>query len=320
MRLELTTSTLARWRSTTELRPQRVSADGSLNPPRPSPQGENRKISGAIPARAAFAGGAMADKLAEIIATKHREVEALLPRAAHLRAAALQRNEFGGFRAALDRGPGRLGVIAEVKKASPSAGLIDPSFDPERQAKRYLEGGASCLSVLTDRDYFQGSLEHLAGISRFSNAPLLRKDFTIHEVQIHEASVAGADAILLIVAALDDDTLRKLHDEAKAFQLDVLVEVHDLREMERALELGADLIGVNNRNLRTFQVDLATTEQLAEEVPAEVLLVSESGIRSPEDARRVLEAGANAVLIGEALMRADDPSREIETYLELSHA
>jgi indole-3-glycerol phosphate synthase len=264
-----------------------------------------------------FAARTMSDKLAEIIATKRLEVEALMPRAAHLRAAALQRNDFGGFRAALDRGPGRLGVIAEVKKASPSVGLIDPDFDPVRQAKRYLDGGASCLSILTDEKYFQGSLGYLTEISRFSGAPLLRKDFTIHEVQIHEASVAGADAILLIVAALDDDTLRRLYDEAKMFMLDVLVEVHDLREMERALELGADLIGVNNRNLKTFEVDLATTETLADEVPDDVLLVSESGIKTPEDAMRVLEAGANAVLIGESLMRANDPSREIEAYLAL---
>jgi indole-3-glycerol phosphate synthase len=211
----------------------------------------------------------------------------------------------------------RLGVIAEVKKASPSVGLIDPNFDPVRQARRYLDGGASCLSILTDEKYFQGSLSYLTQISRFSDAPLLRKDFTIHEVQIHEAAVSGADAILLIVAALDDDNLRRLYDEAKSLMLDVLVEVHDLPEMERALELGADLIGINNRNLKTFDVDLATTEALAEEVPDDVLLVSESGIKTPEDAMRVLEAGANAVLIGEALMRANDPTREVEAYLEL---
>ena len=262
----------------------------------------------------------MSDKLAEIIATKRHEVAALMPRAALLRAAALQRNDFGGFRAALDRGPGKLGVIAEVKKASPSVGLIDPDFDAVRQAKRYLDGGASCLSILTDEKYFQGSLGYLAQISKISTAPLLRKDFTIHEVQIHEAVVTGADAVLLIVAALDDDTLRRLYDEAKSFSLDVRVEVHDLLEMERALELGADLIGVNNRNLKTFAVDLATTELLAEEVPDDVLLVSESGIKTLDDARRVLAAGANAVLIGEALMRAHDPSREIEAYLEIELA
>ena len=139
----------------------------------------------------------------------------------------------------------------------------------------------------------------------------------VHPIQIHEAVVAGADAILLIVAALEDDLLRALYEEAKSFQLDVLVEVHDLPEMDRALELGADLIGVNNRNLKTFEIDLATTEVLADEVPDEVLLVSESGIKTPADAMRALEAGANAVLIGESLMRAHDPSREIEEYLSL---
>jgi indole-3-glycerol phosphate synthase len=259
----------------------------------------------------------MSDKLAEIIATKHQEVEALLPRAGHLRAAALQRNDFRGFRAALDRGPDRLGVIAEVKKASPSVGLIDPDFDPIRQAKRYLDGGASCLSILTDEKYFQGSLSYLAKIAEFSTAPLLRKDFTVHPVQIHEAIVAGADAILLIVAALDDDTLKRLYHEARGLQLDVLVEVHDLPEMERALDLGADLIGINNRNLKTFEIDLATTERLADEVSDEVILVSESGLRTPQDAQRALDAGANAVLIGESLMRAHNPAEEIEAYLAL---
>jgi len=259
----------------------------------------------------------MSDKLAEIIATKRLEVEALMPKADLLRAAAIQRNDFGGFRAALDRGPNKLGLIAEVKKASPSAGVIDPNFDAVRQAKRYLEGGASCLSILTDEKYFQGSLSYLTQISKFSDAPLLRKDFTIHEIQIHEASVSGADAILLIVAALDDDTLRRLYDEAKSLMLDVLVEVHDLPEMERALDLGADLIGVNNRNLKTFEVDLETTARLADEVPDDVILVSESGIKNLTDGMKVLEYGANAVLIGETLMRADDPSREIEAYLEL---
>jgi indole-3-glycerol phosphate synthase len=259
----------------------------------------------------------MSDKLAEIIATKRLEVEALLPRAGHLRAAALQRNDFRGFRAALDLGPDRLAVIAEVKKASPSVGLIDPNFDPIRQAKRYLDGGASCLSILTDEKYFQGSLSYLTKISEFSDAPLLRKDFTIHPVQIHEAIVAGADAILLIVAALDDDLLKRLYFEAKELQLDVLVEVHNLPEMDRAIELGADLIGINNRNLKTFEIDLATTEILADEVADDVILVSESGLRTVEDVQRALDAGANAVLIGESLMRAHNPAEEIEAYLEL---
>jgi len=257
----------------------------------------------------------MPDKLAEIVARKREEVEALIPRAGHIRAAALQRNEFRGFRSALDRGPDRLGVIAEVKKASPSAGVIDPDFDPVRQAKRYIDGGASCISVLTDGPFFQGSLAHLAKISEFSETPLLRKDFIIHPVQIHEAVVAGADAVLLIVAALDDESLKRLYHEARDFQLDVLVEVHNLREMERALDLDADLVGINNRNLKTFVTDLAVTEQLAEEAPDEVLLVSESGIRTPADASRVLAAGANAVLVGESLMRAENPGAAVHELL-----
>jgi indole-3-glycerol phosphate synthase len=259
----------------------------------------------------------MSDKLAQIIATKHREVEALLPRAAHLKAAALLRDSYRGFRSALDLGTDRLGVIAEVKKASPSVGIIDPDFDPVRQARLYAAGGASCMSILTDVDYFQGSLAYLTQIDEFSQAPLLRKDFTIHEIQIHEAIVAGADAILLIVAALDDQSLYDLYHCARDLGLDVLVEVHDLPEMERALDLQADLIGINNRNLKTFAIDLATTEALADEVPEDVLLVSESGIKTLSDAQRALDAGANAVLIGESLMRCNDPAAAIADYLAL---
>ncbi|YCM46174.1 indole-3-glycerol phosphate synthase TrpC [Verrucomicrobiaceae bacterium 227] len=260
------------------------------------------------------------NKLDEIIAYKKQEIEALIPLTKKLRASALMRNEFGGFRAALDRGPEQLGVIAEVKKASPSAGIIDPNFNAVRQAQRYIDGGASCMSILTDEKYFQGHLSYLIEISKISPIPLLRKDFTVHECQIYEASVSGADAILLIVAALSDDQLRRLYDAARDVQLDILVEVHDLPEMERALDLGADLIGVNNRNLKTFTTDLIATEQLAEEVPDEVLLVSESGIKDLNDAQRALNAGANAILIGETLMRHDDPSRAIEEYLALTAA
>jgi len=257
------------------------------------------------------------NKLDEIIAYKKKEIEPLIALTKKLRASALMRNEFGGFRSALDRGPDQLGVISEVKKASPSAGIIDPDFDPIRQAKRYIDGGASCMSILTDQKYFQGHLSYLIEISRISPIPLLRKDFTVHECQIYEASVSGADAILLIVAALGQEELRRLYEAARDVQLDVLVEVHDLPEMERALELGADLIGINNRNLKTFTTDLATTEQLAEEVPDDVLLVSESGLKNPQDVQRALNAGANAILIGETLMRHDDPSRAIEEYLAL---
>lgn len=258
------------------------------------------------------------NKLEEIVANTRQEVESLLPRTAKLKAAALQRNEFRGFRAALDRGPDHLGVIAEVKKASPSAGVIDPNFDPVRQANMYIEGGASCMSILTDRKYFQGSLSYLSTISQHSPIPLLRKDFMVHEAQIYEAIVAGADAILLIVAALDESELTGLYQTARDLQLDVLVEVHDLPEMERAVDLGADLVGINNRNLKTFQTDLATTEQLAEEAPDNVLLVSESGIKTPADAQRVLDAGANAILVGEALMRATIPADEVQAYLDLT--
>ncbi|MFP6880393.1 MAG: indole-3-glycerol phosphate synthase TrpC [Roseibacillus sp.] len=258
------------------------------------------------------------DKLAEIIAHKRTEVEVLLPVADKMKAAALQGNEFAGFRAALDRGPDQLGVIAEVKKASPSAGVIDPNFDALKQAGMYIEGGASCMSILTDKKYFQGSLTYLTSISKESPIPLLRKDFTVHEAQIYEAVIAGADAILLIVACLTDEELHKFYHIARDFQLDALVEVHDLPEMERAIDLGADLIGINNRNLKTFKTDLATTEQLAEEAPDNVTLVSESGIRTTADAQRVLDAGANAILVGEALMRANVPGDEVEAYLALT--
>lgn len=257
------------------------------------------------------------DVLSEIMEHKRSEVDAILPQLEKYRAAALSRNDFGGFRSALDRGPDRLGIIAEVKHASPSAGVIDPNFDPLKQANMYLDGGASCMSVLTDEKYFKGALSDLTKISPVSNIPLLRKDFIRHEVQIYEAIIAGADAILLIVAALDDEALHRLYREAKDYQLDVLVEVHDLAEMERALDLGADLIGINNRNLKTFETDLATTEQLADEVGDDVLLVSESGIRTAADCLRVLEAGANAILVGETLMRANNPAETMQQWLDI---
>lgn len=258
------------------------------------------------------------DKLAEIIAHKQTEVDLLLPRAANLKAAALQRNDFRGFRTALDRGPDQLGVIAEIKKASPSAGIIDPNFDPFRQADSYNDGGASCMSILTDEKFFKGSLAYLSRISENPTCPLLRKDFMIHELQIHEAIIAGADAILLIVAALDQDTLSRLYETARALQLDVLVEVHDLPEMERALDLDSiDLLGINNRNLKTFKTDLKTTERLADEAPDDVTLVSESGIRDAKDAYEVLEYGANAILVGESLMRAHVPAEAIQELLKL---
>src|SRR5277367_5644455 len=191
------------------------------------------------------------NKLAEINAAKTEEVKRLLPHAAELRRQALLRNDFRPFRLALERG-NEVAVIAEVKKASPSAGVIAPDFDPLSQAREYARGGAHALSVLTDEKYFGGHLAHLKQIREQVELPLLRKDFIVHELQVYESVVAGADAILLIVAGLDEETLLKLYHQAKGCHLDVLVEVHDLDEMDRALDLGADLIGINNRNLKTF--------------------------------------------------------------------
>ncbi|WP_009962094.1 indole-3-glycerol phosphate synthase TrpC [Verrucomicrobium spinosum] len=247
------------------------------------------------------------NKLDEIIATKHKEVERLLPRAEKLRHAAAGRDDFRSLYDALRADPTRLGLIAEVKKASPSAGVIQPNFDYLTIARTYEKGGANALSVLTDEKYFQGRLEYMTTIRQEVSIPVLRKDFIIHEVQIHEAVVAGADAILLIVAALDQPTLEHLLEVAHGCQLDVLMEVHDLPELERALATDVRILGINNRNLKSFTVDLATTEALAEEVPDDVILVSESGIKTVDDAARLAIAGANALLVGETLMRAANP-------------
>ena len=244
------------------------------------------------------------NKLDEIIAHKRTEVERLLPRMEKLRAAAALRNDFRSLADALRLDEKRLGMIAEVKRASPSVGTIAESFDPLTIARGYEKAGASAISILTDEKYFQGRLEYLSLIRDQLSIPCLRKDFIIHEAQIYEAAVAGADAILLIVAALDQATLVHLLETAHTFQLDVLVEVHDLPELERALDTEARIIGVNNRNLKSFTVDLGTTEELAEEVPDDIILVAESGIKTPADAERLAAAGADALLVGETLMRS----------------
>jgi indole-3-glycerol phosphate synthase len=246
----------------------------------------------------------MSDKLAEIIAHKRTEVEKLLPRADRLRAAASLREDFRSLSSYLTADPTRLGMIAEVKKASPSAGVINGDFDYLNIARTYAKAGCSGISVLTDEKYFQGRLEYMTQIRSEVDVPVLRKDFIIHEAQIFEAVVAGADAILLIVAALNQKDLVHLLQTAHDFQLEVLMEVHDLAELDRALETDARIIGVNNRNLKAFTVDLATTEQLAEEVPEDIVLVSESGIKTVADAERVAAAGADALLVGETLMRS----------------
>jgi indole-3-glycerol phosphate synthase len=249
---------------------------------------------------------ALHDRLRQILETKKSEVARLKPKAEILKAAAAERNDFRSLEAALSHDRETLSLIAEVKKASPSAGVIAADFDPVAIAKRYETAGASAISVLTDEQYFQGHLSYMTRIRDQVSIPVLRKDFIIDEVQIYEAAVAGADAILLIVAALDQAQLVDLLEIATAFQLDALVEVHDLAEMERALDTEARIIGVNNRNLHTFEVDLRTTELLSQELPPDLVLVSESGIKSRADAEKVRSWGADAILVGEALMRSGD--------------
>jgi len=257
------------------------------------------------------------DRLQEIIEHKKTEVEKLLPRADRLRYAAAGRDDFRSFHRALERLEGESGLrlIAEVKKASPSAGTIVEDFDPVGVAKTYDEAGVSAISVLTDEKYFGGRLEYLTQIRKEVSVPCLRKDFIIHEAQLWEAVVAGADAVLLIVAALEQDDLVRLLEVAETYQLDALVEVHNEEEMERALDTEARIIGVNNRNLKTFEVDLETTEDLSEEVTDGIILVSESGIRTPDDARLVEGWGADAVLVGESLMRSDDVPEMVQDIM-----
>jgi indole-3-glycerol phosphate synthase len=257
----------------------------------------------------------MADRLQKILDTKRTEIAKLLPRLEHLRAAALLRNDFRPFTTALDRGPDALGLIAEVKKASPSAGVIAVDFDPVAIGMQYEAAGAHAISVLTDEEYFQGHLTYLTKVRNAVSLPCLRKDFMLHDVQIYEAAVAGADAILLIVAALEQSELEALHKTAEKCQLDVLVEVHTREELDRALDLGANFIGINNRNLTTFEVDLATTEDLSEEVPDGVILVSESGLKTQADTRRVHAAGCQAILVGESLMRTGDIPAQVKELL-----
>jgi indole-3-glycerol phosphate synthase len=243
------------------------------------------------------------NRLQEILLAKRDEIEALRPRRDELHRAALLRNDFRGFASALQPGEGKLALIAEVKKASPSAGVIVESFDPVAIAKNYAGAGVEAISVLTDERFFQGHLSYLEMIRGAVPQPLLRKDFILDPLQIMEASAAGADAILLIVAALNQDQLNSLLETAATYLLDVLLEVHTLAELDRALETPAQIIGINNRNLATFEVDLSVTEKLSEQVPSEIVLVSESGIRTAEDLARIKACGVDAVLIGEALMR-----------------
>jgi len=203
-------------------------------------------------------------------------------------------------------------VIAECKAASPTAGKISEKYDPVAQALLYEKGGAGAISVLTDREFFHGSLDDLLAVRSEVRIPVLRKDFILTEAQVYESVASGADAFLLIVAALADDELKRLYELGRTLQSDILVEVHDLREMDRALAIDAEIIGINNRNLHTFVVDLKTTEELAPEIPADCLGISESGIRTREDVQMITAQGIHCMLVGEALMRDSDPAAAIE--------
>lgn len=206
----------------------------------------------------------------------------------------------------------RLSVICEVKKASPSKGLIRPDFHPSEIAKEYESAGADAISCLTEEYYFQGSSEYLKSIAECVSIPILRKDFIIDEYQIYEARAIGASAILLIAAILDKETLNRFYQLAASLSLDCLVEVHNESELDMAISIGAEIIGINNRNLKTFEVDLNTTGRLASHIPKDKLIVSESGIKNSKDMKAVRNLGASAVLIGETLMRSNNISAALK--------
>jgi len=258
----------------------------------------------------------VADILERILATKRAEVasaQALVPpeRIRELASTGRPARDFlGAIRARIESGTPA--VIAEIKRASPSKGLLREPFDPAAIARSYEAGGAACLSVLTDRGYFQGAAEHLEQARLACALPVLRKDFMVDPYQIYEARAWGADCILLIAAALGDAALRGMEDLARSLGMAVLVEVHDKGELERALRLKTPLVGINNRDLRSFETRLEVTLSLKDLVPAERIVVTESGIRSADDIRLMVRAGVQAFLVGEAFMRAADPGEALK--------
>ncbi|WP_137894965.1 indole-3-glycerol phosphate synthase TrpC [Ramlibacter sp. 2FC] len=253
----------------------------------------------------------MSDILDKIVAVKREEVAAGLKKKslAAMRADAesrvLTRDFVGAMRARI--AAGQAAVIAEVKKASPSKGVLREDFVPADIAQSYAEHGAACLSVLTDRQFFQGSIDYLKQARASCDLPVLRKDFMVDPYQVYEARAIGADCILLIAACLDDARMAELEAIARGLDMAVLVEVHDRAELERALRLKTPLVGINNRNLRSFEVSLDTTLSMLKDVPADRLLVTESGILTRADVQRMRDAGVHAFLVGEAFMRASDP-------------
>lgn len=257
----------------------------------------------------------MADILARIVATKRREIEEAKRRVslAQLEDEAQRAGAPRGFRDALyDKVNAReAAVIAEIKRASPSKGLIRADFDPARIARSYEANGAACLSVLTDREFFGGSADDLRAARAACRLPVLRKDFIVDDYQVRESRAWGADCILLIVAALSQADLESLERAATSMGMDVLVECHDAAELESALKLRTPLIGINNRDLRTFETRLETTLALRERVPAERLLITESGIADPGDVARLQDAKVSAYLVGSAFMAAEDPGKEL---------
>lgn len=257
----------------------------------------------------------MNDILDRILTVKREEVAAARRQRdlAGLRRDAEDRRDLRGFERSLRAriADGQAAVIAEIKKASPSRGVLRPDFRPAEIAASYAQHGAACLSVLTDAPFFQGAPAYLMSAREACTLPVLRKDFMVDPYQVYEARAWGADCILLIVAALDRGLMTELEAIARSLGMDVLVEVHDARELEGALRLETPLVGINNRNLRTFETTLETTLSLLPEVPADRLVVTESGILAPGDVRRMREAAVHAFLVGEAFMRAEDPGAEL---------